>query len=203
MPYCAAFGCNATSSGPKGAKHHWFRFPSEPRLLKAWLAKMKRANFAPTPHSRLCSAHFEHTCFQRNPLLLETLGLGAHTRQSLLPDAVPTLFPGVELALLASAPRPKAVGRPRKTTAKPKGMVKAKAPVRLGLCATATATAPSSSSSSHSSACSATGGDAEVFTRSAYRKRRRIEVRTPHRQYPMPCPCPCQLSQRHIGIAYP
>ena len=192
MPYCAAFGCNATSSGPKGAKHHWFRFPSEPRSLKAWLANMKRANFAPMPHSRLCGAHFKHTCFQWNPLLLETLG-HAHTRQSLLPDAVPTLFSGVELALLASAPRPKAVGRPRKSTtstkmtAKPKATVKAKAKaaVRLGATAT-TATAPASSSS-HSSACSAT--DVEVFTLAAYRKTRRTEVRTPHS---IPWPWPCQ-----------
>lgn len=32
-------------------------------LLKEWLSQIKRENFLPTKHSKLCSEHFEEDCF--------------------------------------------------------------------------------------------------------------------------------------------
>ncbi|KAI0216184.1 hypothetical protein LSAT2_031773 [Lamellibrachia satsuma] len=77
----------------------FFRIPTEPTLLTKWLAQINRANFKPTKHSRLCSAHFEKSCFGRDPKKMAALGwVGA--KVSLKQDAVPTIFPLVEAVLV-------------------------------------------------------------------------------------------------------
>ena len=68
MVYCAAYGCNA-----KGGDTSFLSFPKDATLRNKWLANMKR-EFAPTKHSRLCSAHFERPCFDRDPVLMASLG---------------------------------------------------------------------------------------------------------------------------------
>ena len=52
---------------------------------------MRLEKFVVKPHSRLCSKHFNPEDYERNPFLLESLGLG-ETRLKLKVDAVPTKF---------------------------------------------------------------------------------------------------------------
>ena len=53
--------------------------------------KRTRDKWEPTDYSRLCSKHFEHSCFEPYSILSLAMGLGK--RKSLLkPSAVPTIF---------------------------------------------------------------------------------------------------------------
>ncbi|XP_015903472.1 uncharacterized protein [Parasteatoda tepidariorum] len=67
MPsYCCAFGCNNSSARSecleKGISFH--KFPLENKdLLKIWLSALKRANFKPNIHSKICSEHFTPDSF--------------------------------------------------------------------------------------------------------------------------------------------
>ena len=83
MVRCAAYNCT-------GVGKSLFRFPTDRDLLKRWLANLKREDFRPNDHSRLCQDHFESPCFERNPDLMEITG--AKFKLSLKPDAVPTKF---------------------------------------------------------------------------------------------------------------
>ena len=168
MVYCVAFGCNANSS-QGGGIHHFFKFPTDPLLLKKWLVKIKRANFKPTKHSRLCAVHFETTCFERDPETMAALGY-AGARVSLKSDAVPSIFPAVEAAFMpsirriqASARSESSVGGSRKRSA---------ASDAVGSAAAAAGSASMTPSSSGYLFPSTSGG----FTRTAYRKRQRIKV---------------------------
>lgn len=58
--YCSAFGCK-TKSLKGGPSFH--KFPADKCILQKWLVAIKRENFKPTKHSRLCSDHFENTDF--------------------------------------------------------------------------------------------------------------------------------------------
>ena len=100
MVYCAAVGCKSNSNNRAIMPTcSFFRIPTEPTLLTKWLAQINRANFKPTKHSRLCSAHFEKSCFGRDPKKMAALGwVGA--KVSLKQDAVPTMFPLVEAVLV-------------------------------------------------------------------------------------------------------
>ena len=75
MVYCAAYGCNAESSkGGYTTVTSFFRFPTGAVLRKRWVANMKRDCFTPGKHSRLCSAHVERSCFDRDPVLMASFG---------------------------------------------------------------------------------------------------------------------------------
>ena len=71
MVQCAAFGCNHNSGNP-GVEvsvrvHSFHSFPiKRPLLLKKWLANIRRAQFTPTTHSRLCSGHFTADAFEED-----------------------------------------------------------------------------------------------------------------------------------------
>jgi len=58
-----------------------FRFPSCPKKRQIWLNRCKLANEEVLPNRKICSFHFEPTCFKT--------GL---KRRLLYPDAVPTIF---------------------------------------------------------------------------------------------------------------
>ena len=109
MVYCAAAGCKANSSRNRAIMPtcSFFKIPTEPTLLTKWLAHINRANFKPTKHSRLCSAHFEKSCFDRDPKKMAALGW-VRARISLKQDAVPTIFPVVEALLVPSMRRKRA-----------------------------------------------------------------------------------------------
>ena len=58
------------------------RFPlSRPDLLKEWLQRINRPEWAVGPNHRLCARHFEAACFDVGPTTIR-----------LKQDAVPTLF---------------------------------------------------------------------------------------------------------------
>lgn len=66
MPnFCCAYGCSNHSSKPECKNITFHRFPlNQKSLLKKWLISIKRTNFRPTAHHRICSIHFEDTCFE-------------------------------------------------------------------------------------------------------------------------------------------
>ena len=87
MVYCAAFGCNNQSK--KGNGLHFFSFPKDSNLRKAWTHYCKRWNFVPGNSHRLCSAHFSRDCFDRDPLRMVQLGVHGTINARLKTDAIP------------------------------------------------------------------------------------------------------------------
>lgn len=60
-----------------------FRFPKCPDTRGKWIKAVRRDNWEPNKYSRLCSKHFDKSCF------IEGLSL-----KKLKTDAVPTIFDG-------------------------------------------------------------------------------------------------------------
>lgn len=61
---CSAFGCKS-GYGKREEDITFHRFPiSDPELLKTWNSKVGRKDFKPSTHSRVCSKHFNASCFQ-------------------------------------------------------------------------------------------------------------------------------------------
>eukprot|EP00795_Rhopilema_esculentum_P005350 gene5350-525_t len=93
MRHCIAYGCTpkvraaATADGKNISFH---KFPEDKAVRKAWLVKIKRENFVPSRHSRVCSLHFTNESFLRSPVVNNSLEVTM--KAQLLPDAVPTLF---------------------------------------------------------------------------------------------------------------
>uniref|UniRef100_A0A8C7N2X3 Uncharacterized LOC116365777 n=1 Tax=Oncorhynchus kisutch TaxID=8019 RepID=A0A8C7N2X3_ONCKI len=81
---CSAFNCRNTF---KNVKHKtnkvtFHSFPKrDPKRIKEWVGQMKWKDWQPTPHSLLCSEHFEERCMDRT---------GQTVR--LRDDAIPTIF---------------------------------------------------------------------------------------------------------------
>ena len=103
MVYCAAFGCNEGSA--KGGNTSFFSFPKDATLRKRWVANMKRDCFMPAKHSRLCSLHFERSCFDRDPVFMASMGYkGARislkayvvSRRGTFANAIDSLVKGVD-----------------------------------------------------------------------------------------------------------
>ena len=77
MVSCAAVGCTNSSKkkdliGKDGKKVSFHRFPlHDQRLLKEWLARMKRNDFGlpfkPNVDSKMCSEHFVESDFTFQP----------------------------------------------------------------------------------------------------------------------------------------
>ncbi|KAL5245952.1 hypothetical protein ACI65C_013360 [Semiaphis heraclei] len=84
MPHsCVAYGCQNRAS--PGQSTHFFRFPhSNEELMKKWIEAIKRKNFKPSQHSRICSDHFTNDDFQIRP---------DASRPLLRLDATPSVFP--------------------------------------------------------------------------------------------------------------
>jgi len=57
MPaHCAAYGCKTRNVS--GSYSKFFRFPRDPERRQQWVNAIKRKDFVPTEHSRICSKHF-------------------------------------------------------------------------------------------------------------------------------------------------
>lgn len=80
MGGCSAPNC---SNSTRIAKQ-LFRFPKDPIRKKKWVVNCRR-DFEPTPHSRLCQDHFEHSQF-------EEIARSPAGGKKLKPNAIPTLF---------------------------------------------------------------------------------------------------------------
>ena len=55
MACCVAVGC---SNRKNRERVSFYRFPTENERRQRWIAAVKRDNWLPTEHSRLCSQHF-------------------------------------------------------------------------------------------------------------------------------------------------
>ena len=85
MVYCVA--TNSQNGSASGGGVSFYTFRTDPSRRKAWTNQINRAHWAPTFHSRLCSDHFEDSCF----VLAASIGFQPKQRR-LKPDAVPTVF---------------------------------------------------------------------------------------------------------------
>ncbi|KAL3880033.1 hypothetical protein ACJMK2_032305 [Sinanodonta woodiana] len=76
MPaHCCCVGCNSRQQ--KGCETKFFRIPKDDMLRNKWIAALRRENWLPTDHTRICSKHFIKGC---------------SSRDSGDPDFVPTIF---------------------------------------------------------------------------------------------------------------
>ena len=55
--YCVAWNCSNRSSKGSGLKFHNFPM-KDSELLKRWVNAIRREDFTPTVHSRICGDHF-------------------------------------------------------------------------------------------------------------------------------------------------
>ena len=59
---CIAHGC--TNRSKSGSGWSFFRFPlKKPELLTKWVQAIHRKNWSPNNYSRICSDHFDPSCF--------------------------------------------------------------------------------------------------------------------------------------------
>lgn len=62
-----------------------YRFPDDRKWKRRWLRNLRRTNFIPSTETRICSIHFEESCFKECAF-----------RRLLKEDALPTIFPSYE-----------------------------------------------------------------------------------------------------------
>lgn len=86
VKYCAVYGCSNSSVNTfvDGKRISFHKFPlKDEKLLKTWLVKIKREDFQPNEHSRICSSHFEENCFEYQNFT---------NNRFIKKDSVPTIF---------------------------------------------------------------------------------------------------------------
>ena len=86
MVGCAVKSCRRRQY--KGSGIHFFSFPTDPVQRKVWMSKT--SHFNPTAHSRVCSVHFEDSCFEKDPAVLRSIDWKLD-RPKIKADAVPTM----------------------------------------------------------------------------------------------------------------
>lgn len=75
----------------------FFSFPKNKQLLKKWIAAVRRKDWNPTKHSRLCSFHFTADSYDTS---------GWSSVPKLKSDAVPTIFDFPAHLMETVVPRP-------------------------------------------------------------------------------------------------
>ena len=92
---CSVPGCVNDNSKPSCSELSWHSYPKNPKVLDAWLARIRRLGFQPGKNDRVCSTHFTPDCFEldmRSDLLLSRDLTGVKKpKRRLRPDAVPSL----------------------------------------------------------------------------------------------------------------
>lgn len=68
----------------------FFRFPTDPKMVKIWVNACKRKDSFVIKNGRVCSKHFTPDSFKRD-LKCELMGLSSKNHRLLKEDAVPTL----------------------------------------------------------------------------------------------------------------
>lgn len=96
MVRCSVPGCVNDNSKPSCSELSWLTYPKIPKVLDAWLARIRRLGFQPGKYDRVCSTHFTPDCFEldmRADLSLsgELTGMQRKPRRRLRADAVPSL----------------------------------------------------------------------------------------------------------------
>ena len=87
MGGCAAVNCNTLSG--KGVS--LYSFPANPSRRRLWINKVRRKDFNPSTHARLCEKHFTDESFKVSRTFARSLGYDLK-RPQLKEDAVPLLF---------------------------------------------------------------------------------------------------------------
>ena len=88
MPQCVAFNC--TNQAGKGLA--MFTFPKDQNKSRIWTEKLKRKNFVPTAHSRLCEKHFLDSDFVISRTFAASVEFNKDFRLRLRDGAVPSVF---------------------------------------------------------------------------------------------------------------
>ena len=88
MVGCAVKSCRKRQY--KGSGIHFFSFPTDAKHRDIWIERICRENFEPTVHSRVCSLHFEDSCFEKDPAVLKSIDWKLD-RPKIKHDAVPTI----------------------------------------------------------------------------------------------------------------
>ncbi|GFS79331.1 THAP domain-containing protein 3 [Nephila pilipes] len=84
MSYCVAYGCNNKKDRKDCRTKSFFGFPLKNlSLVKTWVKMLRRDNFQPSPYSKICSDHFDESCFEYQPFT---------NRRQLKPGSIPTIF---------------------------------------------------------------------------------------------------------------
>ena len=88
---CVPF-CKSGYEGAKSRKKvHFFKFPSDETLRKAWLKRISREDFEPNMYSRVCSEHFKKE--DRRSTSKDSRGRTIRLKKHYLADdAVPSVF---------------------------------------------------------------------------------------------------------------
>ena len=60
---CAVYQCSATSENEKNRSFH--QFPKDPKLRRAWIARIRREGYNPSASSYVCSFHFSEEDFNK------------------------------------------------------------------------------------------------------------------------------------------
>ena len=76
---CCAVGCK--NEFRKGGRLSFYKFPADKSVRSKWIAAVKRENWTPSEHDKLCSEHFVS---------------GARSKDPLAPNFVPSLFKHVK-----------------------------------------------------------------------------------------------------------
>ena len=72
--YCSAWGCDRRFSKEAGIPFHKFPLKEKERLKK-WLIAMRRDDFKPTIHSRICAKHFVTTDYHPFSIYLKNTAI--------------------------------------------------------------------------------------------------------------------------------
>ncbi len=109
---CCAIGCRTGYRGeekqPDVTLH---KFPlNKPELLQRWLRNLRREDFTPTEHTRICSLHFNDDDFEGSTRMDANASRrrkrGEERKVRLLkPDAVPHIFCGMPSYLSPETPK--------------------------------------------------------------------------------------------------
>ncbi|KXJ08546.1 THAP domain-containing protein 2 [Exaiptasia diaphana] len=75
MVNCCVPGCTNFSTKTRYLEKvmNYHKIPSEPKIQRAWIARIRRENLPPLKKSYVCSEHFETDCFEKD-LVLELTG---------------------------------------------------------------------------------------------------------------------------------
>ncbi|XP_003426107.5 uncharacterized protein LOC100678215 [Nasonia vitripennis] len=88
MVSCKIKGCKNRSDKKGQPKLHFFSFPKDPETASKWIEVCKHS--VNIKNSRVCSVHFQPSCYKPRPLHLKDLNYSQSGVRTLLPDAVPT-----------------------------------------------------------------------------------------------------------------
>ena len=91
MPHCVVVGCNNQAKKKDDPSVRFHCFPEKPELYRAWVNAVKRITLQKDP--RVCSKHFERSCFDESYLIELQLMGSSRGKKALKPDAIPTIFP--------------------------------------------------------------------------------------------------------------